>query len=595
MKIGGLQVATALVLAIAASFIGATAEGVRVAKEDEARRAVVAEDIAKHADDEHHVGPACGTVHGKPPAEDIADLAEFSKRRLGSFEPVTLSVVVHLSWSEQTRAKSYIPYERIQVAFDQANKVLAGTSSQGSAGTGLAVDTGFRLRLDKVKYYEVTSSTQSAAEGTLMGSQDFMHTWQAANAMDPTKYVNVWVTDTGVAGGRVDYMPWRSLAGGESNPHWGWIQNWGIFPNVNYAAAWGSNHVFNHYNTGDSLAHEFGHFLNLYHTFNAGCYSLVGDYVADTPAEKSPWRGTCRNNKVKSGGLWRPRNSCTNQAGNDDISNIMDYSYDNCRDHFTAGQASAMQAAIMRYKPKLYAHSLAHTGGGGDNTGVLSSTNNPTPPPSPSFPTCTTVGGPYTMRDGRQCRFPFRFKGRTFNDCASIAANDKPYMGRYKGRRPKVKTEDNFWCPTVSVYSTRNRRTRHKWGYCSCAEASTDAMLDAPLERSFTSDGRNLDALNKHQDNANKETESADIISDAASTATKNNWGDIAPIIALATMGSLMVVGIGAAAYHRRSLGATDCYDKIGSLQQSAQNVQPSNEIMSPDCADAAFSLEGKV
>src|SRR6188472_4191417 len=86
------------------------------------------------------------------------------------------------------------------------------------------------------------------------------------------------------------------------------------------------------YNQGDTLTHEAGHWLSLYHTFQGGC-SKKGEQVADTPAEAAP-NFTCD-----------PIDSCPNDGlGPDLIHNFMDYGDDICLDSFTAGQTARMQA-----------------------------------------------------------------------------------------------------------------------------------------------------------------------------------------------------------------------------------------------------------
>ncbi|KAL3481268.1 hypothetical protein BJX99DRAFT_181572 [Aspergillus californicus] len=108
----------------------------------------------------------------------------------------------------------------------------------------------------------------------------------------------------------------------------------GIVIDYNYLP--GGSHIS--FNTGKALVTTIGHWSGLFRTSEGGC-DEPGDRVADTPAQGLPALGCPIG-----------QDSCPGQPGLDPIHNLMDYTDDDCRTHFTPGQYSRMREQLYRFR-----------------------------------------------------------------------------------------------------------------------------------------------------------------------------------------------------------------------------------------------------
>ena len=92
------------------------------------------------------------------------------------------------------------------------------------------------------------------------------------------------------------------------------------------------------YNLGDQTVHQVGHWLGLYHTYQADCSSDRGDFVADTAPSSMPAFGCPVG-----------RNSC-GATGDDPVRNYMDRSDDGCMNTFTDGQRARIKVQFDAFR-----------------------------------------------------------------------------------------------------------------------------------------------------------------------------------------------------------------------------------------------------
>jgi hypothetical protein len=94
----------------------------------------------------------------------------------------------------------------------------------------------------------------------------------------------------------------------------------------------------------NTLTHEVGHWLGLFHTFENGCRA-PGDGVNDTAAVAQP-SYSCNGNTNTC-----PDDDPTIDAGVDPLENWMDYThYGNCANSFTPGQITRMVAMFEEFR-----------------------------------------------------------------------------------------------------------------------------------------------------------------------------------------------------------------------------------------------------
>jgi Pregnancy-associated plasma protein-A len=196
-------------------------------------------------------------------------------------------------------------------------RVLNVTFSGGEGGA----DAGFTFELAGV-------TRTSNAKWFKAGPGGIEHEMKRALHRGGPETLNIYSTSAGAYLGWAYFPP---IVDSQSQTYLdGVVIAWETIPGT-------SDRFAGAFDQGETATHEVGHWLNLEHTFAGGC-GPNGDFVADTPAEKTPTSG-CPEGK----------DTCP-EPGLDPIHNYMDYSFDSCYTEFTPGQVQRMRDAWLFYR-----------------------------------------------------------------------------------------------------------------------------------------------------------------------------------------------------------------------------------------------------
>jgi len=203
-----------------------------------------------------------------------------------------------------------------------------------------------RVNYNANSWSDPTSFTSSNAFQTYINS-----TVKPATIWDPSRYLNVWISDVNPSVGLLGYatFPGGSTLSGltsgigtaTTDGVWCWSKAIGNTGTVQFP-----------FDEGRTLTHEVGHWLGLRHIWGDG--SCASDFCNDTPTQQG----------ANTGCPSYPNVTCSNGPNGDMFMNFMDYCNDACLYMFTPDQRTRIQTAMAngQFRTQLTASSATLCG-----------------------------------------------------------------------------------------------------------------------------------------------------------------------------------------------------------------------------------------
>ncbi|KAG8804835.1 hypothetical protein FRC16_000089 [Serendipita sp. 398] len=220
-----------------------------------------------------------------------------------------IPVVWHVIYTSKTLAGGYISNSAVKKSISALNAHYKGS--------------GFGFKLKQIKRKKNTNwfkkTKGNPTDSYMIAMKNALHTGGAST-------LNVYTVDFADNTLGLAAFPWD---------YYGFPKRDGVV--LQYNAYPGGS--YKNYNQGKVLTHEVAHWLGVYHVFQGGSCSGMGDYVVDTPQQSTV-----------SWGCPASKDSCPSIGGGDNIHNFMDYTYDKCKTKFTKGQMTRATQMSNAYR-----------------------------------------------------------------------------------------------------------------------------------------------------------------------------------------------------------------------------------------------------
>lgn len=239
-----------------------------------------------------------------------ARLKELPRSQRGGSSPGSIEVPVVWQVIRTSAGTGGVSADRIAEQLRVMNRGFRGATAPNAANTPFRFETRNIVRTDNSVYHEWDDADDRVAKRELR---------RGGKAT-----LNVYVVNSIVIGGQPGVLGYATFPNDyRRNPDRdGVVVIRGSFPGGDA----------NPYNKGDTLTHEVGHWIGLFHTFQNGCGSR-GDRVDDTPAQDDGDNIFSCNKNL---------DTCPAKRGKDPVTNFMSYGTDKCLEKFTPGQSNRM-------------------------------------------------------------------------------------------------------------------------------------------------------------------------------------------------------------------------------------------------------------